>query len=179
MDTQHPPEPQTTKRKSSVWLWSLLPVGVLILALVAFLLFTVPGHRVGDVLGFRIDKIFVAQPAVPCSEAMSSYIYDGVGPLVERWRDTGLLALKCSRLSIAPLISDLQDIKRETEAVEAPPCGGTAKSLLLTAMQSFIDGCTAFMDQEPDATVEAYFTQSTTAMDEFTEEWQLRLQSAQ
>ena len=80
-----------------------------------------------------------------------------VEPLVAEWDDTIDIANQTPRMSLANVISDLQDIKRQTDNAEIPECFEESHSFLIKSMDFTIEGFLAFMGQEDDDVVSQKF----------------------
>lgn len=174
------------RQQSTLWLAAVLPVTVVLLVIVAFLFATTPGRRAAEALGLRATSTPTATPTptitptpttIPCSDAILAYS-DDLSPILDKWDDAIKVAYSTSRSSLSPVIQDMQDIKREAEAVEPPACGGTARLLLLKSMEAYINGFIAFMGNESDSVVSDYFSEALTAIDDFYVEIATRLKSS-
>lgn len=62
-----------------------------------------------------------------------------------RWQDAERLAQSTSRIALAQPVASLQQIKRETEGIVAPPCLNAAKGHLVRGMKWTIEGFIQFM----------------------------------
>lgn len=71
----------------------------------------------------------------------------------EEFRDAFDVAASTSRMSLSGPVSDMQAIRRETNAIEVPACLENAKGLAVEGMQDAIDGFFAFLSEESDADV--------------------------
>ena len=81
-------------------------------------------------------------------------------PLLSEYEEALALAGKSSRISLAPQVASLQELRRRTAAVEYPECAAKARDHLLAAMERAVDAFLAFMGQEPDTVVNLYFTKA-------------------
>lgn len=81
-----------------------------------------------------------------------------VEPLLTEWDDTIDIANQTPRMSLVNVISDLQDIKRQTDIAEIPECFEDSHSFLIKSMNFTIEGFLAFMGQEDDEVVGQKFS---------------------
>lgn len=93
--------------------------------------------------------------APPCATAARAFI-DTAKPMAERWDDAAKLAGSTPRMSLAPQIASMQAIRRDAQALEAPPCAEQAKQYLLGAMDASINAYIDFLAQKPDSQTEFY-----------------------
>lgn len=85
-----------------------------------------------------------------CAESTADY-RDAVDDLLTTWDDTNALASSTSRINLSGPVGDLQQIARDVEAMDVPPCAEKAHQLLSDYMRRLIDGYLAFMAQEANA----------------------------
>ena len=90
--------------------------------------------------------------------------------LLEKWDDGINVAGRTARVSLPGPVSDLQEIKREVNAVEITPCMEQAKKHLMKSLEYAIEGFMAFMGQEDDAVVEMNFDLATKYLDNYSNE---------
>lgn len=90
-----------------------------------------------------------------------------VQPLAKQWDDAVALANQTPRASLAPQISALQSIERETEALTVDECLKDTHAELVSSMTSTIDGFLAFLGQEPDAKITALFQSADTHLNQW------------
>lgn len=88
-----------------------------------------------------------------------------VEPVIAAWDDTVTLAGHTARASLAPVISQLQEIRRGVAATQPPECAASAKLYLVASMDETINAYLAFMAQEPDREVSARFDAAAEALD--------------
>lgn len=101
--------------------------------------------------------------AQPCNVQSTQYIAD-VDAIILRWVGAELLAQSSPRMSLAPAISALQEIRRETDSLNAPACAENVKTLFITYMDASIESYLAFLANESDARVSAKFSTAKGAM---------------
>lgn len=73
--------------------------------------------------------------------------------LLEEWDDTVEIAGSTSRMSLSPVIKDLQDIKRDARRLERPECANYLQDLVVVAMESQINAFISFLAQDSDTVV--------------------------
>lgn len=67
------------------------------------------------------------------------------------WNDTARLALSTSRISLAPIVHDLQSQLRANEKVQFPKCMQAGRDFWLEWQRQSIDGFIGFMADSGDA----------------------------
>ncbi len=92
-----------------------------------------------------------------CPPKQGQAYSEGVRDVARRFDDAVELAQSTPRVSLAPIVSDLQAIRRDAEDIEVPDCAADAQDALIAYMDSTIDGFRAFLASEADASVNAYF----------------------
>lgn len=91
-----------------------------------------------------------ATPAPPtCQDAAMAYD-DAMRPILARWDDAVKVASSTARIGLAGVISDMQAIARDAEAVTPAACVAPVHTLLLRAMTSTVDGYLAFAGQKDE-----------------------------
>lgn len=90
-----------------------------------------------------------------------------IDDVAQRWDDATKLANSTPRGNLSGQISNLQSLKREADAVEAPACLQVAKTNLVASMDATVTAFIDFLGQKPDATVTADFRTASTDMDNF------------
>lgn len=91
-----------------------------------------------------------------------------VQPIFQEWADANQIASSTSRIALPTQIASLQAIRRKAQDIQAPSCAATAKTELISAMDSSINGYLAFMSQESESTVNGHFRESASHLDTFT-----------
>lgn len=108
-------------------------------------------------------------PGRTCAESNQEYTKE-LSDLMQEWQDASTLAGSTPRMQLATQIANLQGVRRKAQALEAPECGEAAKLALISAMDSTIEGFTAFLGQQPEGVVNAKFIESAQSFQEATEE---------
>jgi hypothetical protein len=88
-------------------------------------------------------------------------------PLISRWTDAVNLAKSTSRTDLAPQIQSMQAIKQDASDMKVATCVYTAHNLLISSMDSEIQGFIAFIGQQPDSVVSGYQTASQNYMNQY------------
>ena len=101
--------------------------------------------------------------AAACRDVATAY-NDAIQPVAQRWDDATKLASSTGRGNLPNQIGVLQQIKRDADAVEVPPCVTFAHSRLINSMDATINGFLAFMSQKEESAVNAFFTTARTEM---------------
>lgn len=147
-----PPGPPARPR--SRWPWYLL--GTVLLGLAAALL----------LLPDQISK--ASGVALPWSCQGQARDYQvALQPHLEKWEDAINIAGSTARIGLAPVVKDLQDIRRDALAVEHPDCAAKARTKLDTSMDTTIDGFLSFMSQDAEADVTDKLGEAGTLYQEF------------
>lgn len=97
--------------------------------------------------------------AEPCAVQAAPYL-DEAEQLMAAWADVTTLAEHTSRMALAPVISQMQEIRREVSRLDAPDCALIAHRLLVRAMDETINAYLAFMAQKPNQEVEGYLVEA-------------------
>jgi len=106
----------------------------------------------------------------PCSPSEINKYLDAIRDVSRRFGDAHTLASNTPRMSLPPVISDLQAIRRDAEDLEVPDCAVKAKQALVAYMNAVIDAFTAFLGQEPDSAVSAAFDEASELLAKYLEE---------
>ena len=62
-----------------------------------------------------------------------------------RWEDSVALAMRTSRIALAPVVADMQNQSRELEGLSLPKCLSTAKPYLIENRVETVNGFLTFM----------------------------------
>jgi hypothetical protein len=76
-----------------------------------------------------------------------------MAPILREWEDAKTLAGSTSRISLAPVISQLQSIERRVESMDVPLSIKAAHLVLIDSMNDTIQGYLYFMAQDDDSIV--------------------------
>ncbi len=91
-----------------------------------------------------------------CIEQSTEYIQE-LDDLTMRSLDAVELADSTPRLSLGPVISDLQEIKREVAALDAPECASQVQRAAEKLMEQSVTTYLAFVSEEEDEVVAAEY----------------------
>lgn len=91
---------------------------------------------------------------------------DDLRGLFDKWSDAEKLASSAPRVALATPVASLQEIKRQTAALNIAPCLDKAKHALVEGMSFRIDAYVSFMQQH---SLVDEIAASTAKFDEFTE----------
>jgi hypothetical protein len=97
-----------------------------------------------------------------CPEEEAKYGIDTFLDIGERWDDAINLAFSTSRIALADQISNLQDIKRETNNLELPECLHASRSYYVMGMEDSIEGFILFMTEGSEAEISRKFDSADT-----------------
>lgn len=104
--------------------------------------------------------------AATCYEQARDYVTQ-VDALMAQWDDTMDIAGSTPRMSLAPIIADLQELKRTASEMVPPSCAGVAHDHLLLYMDYGIDAYLAFLANESDSVVSTKFKTASTQLENF------------
>jgi len=90
-------------------------------------------------------------------------------PFIDKWDDAIVIAESTSRMSLAPQIENLQEIRRETEDLKISDCADEAHEALIAYMDQTIDAFIAFLGQEDDEKVNRLFSSAQDSMRDWSE----------
>lgn len=93
----------------------------------------------------RERQQFEAKIAAEKSKSEYAKASDALTAAQARWKDAVRVADATSRVSLSGPVSNLQTIRRETEALMLPECLSSARKKLAEGMQVQIDGFLTFM----------------------------------
>jgi len=142
-DPQVSLESATTNKRPKIWLFAL--VGLLIIAVLVFV--------------FSDGK------------KEERYANDAYAIVIE-FADLHELAASSSRISLGPVIADMQDLRRKAENLDPPQDARMAQIYLINALDAEIDGFLAFMANEDEEVVSRYFESAAKNLNSFTDEMQ-------
>lgn len=119
---------------------------------------------VGGVVASRLQpsaspaaSSIVASGPRPCSWLDLQQIDTNLKPSLTKFSDEYQIAKAAPRISLAPLLTQMQDTRRQYEAQSYPSCYATVRTDSLNGMNDTITGFTDFMGQQNDTIVSADF----------------------
>lgn len=113
-------------------------------------------------------------PTPGCDPVRAQTFLDKLDPIVEEWDDANSLAGSTGRISLSPIIQNMQDIKRRVGELNTAGTCVEVEELKTTAvkyMGLIIDGYLLFMAQKPDSEVSVKFNAASTVLDRFSEKY--------
>src|SRR5687768_15649215 len=75
----------------------------------------------------------------PCNVQAAAFL-EAAQDIFEEWDDAFELANSTPRMSLPAVISELQEIRRNADDLEVPPCAAATKALMIEMMEAAIDG---------------------------------------
>jgi hypothetical protein len=93
------------------------------------------------------------KPKVECPQEEVETYLEEIDYILEEWDDTYLVATSTSRMSLAPIIGELQDIKRDVNRLDRPECAGYLSDIVVVAMESDINSLVSFLSRDSDSVV--------------------------
>ena len=93
----------------------------------------------------------------PCGKSRVSRAGDAMSEIFDQWTDAVSLAQNTARIGLSGPIGDLQDLKRQMEAVDVPDCLRVVRDGIAGGMDYAIDGFLGFAAQADDSRVGADF----------------------
>ena len=114
-------------------------------------------------LSFAVLKLgWSALEVYRARRALDAYL-EQAQPLLDEFADATQLAGRTPRVSLAPIVGDLQRIKREFEKIEPPPVAEEAHKYYCEGMDYGIRAHLTFMAQGSDWTVNRLLVQGSDA----------------
>ena len=90
------------------------------------------------------------KPKVSCQARDVETYLEELDFTLEEWDDTEKRAGTTARMSLSPVIGELQDIRRRVRRLNFPECGEYLNDLVIVAMDRSIDSLFAFLGDEGD-----------------------------
>lgn len=110
----------------------------LLVVLAVTLLLTVSACGGGGILGPTATP--KPTPTPECTAEDVQAFLDELEPLLGRWDDRAEVAGSTARMNLSPVITGMQDIKRDVEELEAPWCAEETQEKAVAYMDQYIDG---------------------------------------
>ena len=104
---------------------------------------------------------------VGCGSPGPKTYLEETADIAARFDDAIMVARNTPRMQLSGVISDLQEIQREAEKLEAPEEAHENKEHLLEWMEYTITGFLAFMGQEEDRVVDLAFAYAEGALKQY------------
>ena len=118
-------------------------------------------------------------PPTPDPIALCADYIDQYDLLLDRFYDAGSIADSTARVSLAEPVADLQEIRRELDALsdDLPPCADDIHTTTLAYMNSVIESILMFMRDDPSSKISAEIKQAADLRRKFTGQRNLIVQS--
>ncbi len=116
-----------------------------------------------------VETVIPVTPTPICAERARVFTR-AAEPIIEEWQDALELAGNAPRMSLAPQVEKLQEIRRRVRALESNECARVAQDLLVQSMDHTITAYLDFMAQRADDVVQASFEAATANLSQFTDE---------
>lgn len=105
-----------------------------------------------------------------CTEKNVQQYVDSRDLVAEKWVDAVELADSTARISLAPQIDKLQEIKREASAIEPPDCLNISHSSFIIYMDKTINSFMLFMQDAPNNSIFDAIDESNTYLQKSSDE---------
>lgn len=106
---------------------------------------------------------------LPCAVQMISFMGE-LNKVASRWDDARSLAASTSRIALSPVVSQLQDIRRQADGLQPPDCAAYVKLYLVEYMDNTIEAFILFMGDAPDNKIESKFKSASLSFDLYEKE---------
>ncbi|MHC1739711.1 MAG: hypothetical protein AB9897_01225 [Anaerolineaceae bacterium] len=107
---------------------------------------------------FLISLVLLTGCSTDCNKKEVQSATDQLNGVVQKWDDMVNIAGSTPRIALSNVITDLQDIKNEANAVEIPACVTEAKTDLLRSMTNTIEGLVLFMGEGSESDIHVKFS---------------------
>lgn len=94
------------------------------------------------------------KPRVDCSQEEVDAYLEQFGYTLEKWDDTYQIAMSTSRASLAPILGELQGVKRDVSHLDAPECAVYINDITVVAMENSIGALISFLSNDGDSIVQ-------------------------
>lgn len=105
----------------------------------------------------------------PCNEQAAEYI-PALEAYFDDWDDTFAIANSTPRSALSAVIADMQEIKRDVDDLEPPPCAELVHQMGVNYMDKTIEGFLSFLSQDTDFVVNNLFSDASDLLDSFVAE---------
>lgn len=116
---------------------------------------TVQTQAAQTVIANLATPVPIAQPTLTCDP---SPFLQASRSSIDQFDDSSKRASASPRISLSPVVGEMQDIRRTFTALVAPACAQRYQTLVGQAMEAEINGFLSFMKQDPDSTVQSKFS---------------------
>lgn len=98
-----------------------------------------------------------------CAEEARPFLQE-VAVIHSQWSDASALAGQTPRMSLPPQIAQLQQLRRDLDALNAPACAADAQIFLSASMGRAIDGYLGFLSQSDQSDVDQAFREASAGL---------------
>jgi hypothetical protein len=158
------PKPNETKKSpssnySGIWILAFVIVGGIFVIGCGVLLFLNQIRSSSQNIPPTV-RIPTYTPVVAreCQILTEEYIHK-VEPLLTEFGDTVKIANSTPRISLPPVIQELQQLRRSISDIPAPRCALGAASLLVTSLDEIINAMISFLGDESEKSISRQFDQ--------------------
>jgi hypothetical protein len=113
---------------------------------------------------------FSAPTPTPTCAQQAAHFLDEIFAIQDEWKDAETLAGSTPRMSLPPIVSNFQEIRRRADAITAPECAEQAKSYAVDYMDRTIEAYLLFLSQESDTDITNKFDEANRAYDNYFDE---------
>jgi hypothetical protein len=105
-----------------------------------------------------------------CNKSEVDEAYAQLGDIASRFAAKAKLALSTSRISLSPVVSDIQDLQLEAKKVAVPKCMEFTRAQLVVGIDEGVNAFLGFMSKESNDVINAHLEKSTNAVSAFVDE---------
>jgi hypothetical protein len=106
---------------------------------------------------------------LPCAVQMADFVIE-LDQVAGRWDDANALAGSTSRIALSPVISQLQEIRRQASELQPPGCAKMVRSYLVDYMDTTIEAYMMFMADETESAINKKFESAGRSFDLYIKE---------
>lgn len=89
-------------------------------------------------------------PAMDCELSDVDELIQELDDSIQRWKDIMSVAEQTSKIALSPVVVQLQDIRRQTNAIDSPDCGKFIRNYIAIAMSYDIKSLLEFLSDETE-----------------------------
>ncbi len=106
---------------------------------------------------------------LPCAVLMVGFM-DELNQVAGRWDDANTLAGSTSRIALSPVIAQLQEARRQADALQPPGCAKMIRNYLVDYMDTTIEAYIMFMADEPESSITKKFESAHRSFEQYEKE---------